>query len=113
MCPLAGPWPLPLALQVVLTGEALHHVAPTPTPAAAASPAPTAPGARTTIINATPGAGFSIENPGETHPLRPYWEYLCFLFRKLEAVPEHDRVELSYRDYLQAPLQPLQVRTPG
>jgi hypothetical protein len=31
--------------------------------------------------------------------------------RKLDAVPENARAELEYRDYLQAPLQPLQVRS--
>lgn len=60
--------------------------------------------------SATGAGGFSIVNPGESHPLRPYWEYLCFLFRKLEPLCERDRVEADYRDYLQAPLQPLQVR---
>ena len=29
--------------------------------------------------------------------------------RKLEALPEQDRLEQDYHDYLQAPLQPLQV----
>ncbi len=46
---------------------------------------------------------------GESHPLHPYWEYLAFLFRKLPVVPEELAAENEYRDYLQAPLQPLQV----
>ncbi len=46
---------------------------------------------------------------GESHPMRPYWEYLAYLFRKLPAVPEDMAAENEYRDYLQAPLQPLQV----
>ncbi len=29
-----------------------------------------------------PGIGFTINDPGERHPLRPYWEYLCYLFRQ-------------------------------
>ena len=29
--------------------------------------------------------------------------------RKMETVPEQDRLEQDYYDYLQAPLQPLQV----
>jgi hypothetical protein len=46
---------------------------------------------------------------GESHPMRPYWEYLAYLFRKLPVVPEEAAAENEYRDYLQAPLQPLQV----
>eukprot|EP00798_Chlamydomonas_sp_ICE-L_P014068 gene14068-20013_t len=52
--------------------------------------------------------GFTINDPGESHPLRPYWEYLGFLFRKLDVVPGQDMAESDYRDYLQVPLQPLQ-----
>jgi hypothetical protein len=41
--------------------------------------------------------------------MRPYWEYLAYLFRRLPVVPEEARLEGEYKDYLQAPLQPLQV----
>ncbi|KAJ9525988.1 hypothetical protein QJQ45_009372 [Haematococcus lacustris] len=60
-------------------------------------------------VNPQSGAGFVINNPGESHPLRPYWEYLAYLFRKLPAIPDELRQEMEYRDYLQAPLQPLQA----
>lgn len=51
---------------------------------------------------------------GEAHPLRPYWEYLCFLFRRLPTLNDDARAEAEFCDYLQAPLQPLQVsRTPA
>lgn len=30
-----------------------------------------------------------------------------YLFKRLDEVPEQQLVEMSYRDYLQAPLQPL------
>lgn len=46
---------------------------------------------------------------GEAHPLRPYWEYLSYLFRKLPVLSSDEQLEADYRDYLQAPLQPLQV----
>lgn len=37
----------------------------------------------------------------QQHPLKPYWEYLSFLFRR-QPEPEPDQMlELSYRDYLQ------------
>lgn len=40
--------------------------------------------------------------------MRVYWEYLSFLFRRQPVVSGRDVVEAAYRDYLQAPLQPLQ-----
>ncbi|KXZ56533.1 hypothetical protein GPECTOR_1g479 [Gonium pectorale] len=114
--------------QVVLTGEALHTPPPSATPqaapfpaapagaaaaaaAAAKKPAPAlAPGASAATALGPNGEvlGFTVTDPGESHPLRPYWEYLCFVFRRLEVVSEQERQEASYRDYLQVPLQPLQ-----
>ncbi|EFH43573.1 Skb1 methyltransferase family protein [Arabidopsis lyrata subsp. lyrata] len=41
------------------------------------------------------------------NPLRIYLDYVAFLFQKMEALPEQERIELGYRDFLQAPLQPL------
>lgn len=98
--PAPPPHPHP---QVVLTGQACH----TPPPAPPKPPQPAAPDSDGV------GGTFSITDPGESHPLRPYWEYLCFLFRRLEAVGEQERQEASYRDYLQVPLQPLQVGGKG
>ncbi|GIL73292.1 hypothetical protein Vretimale_4879 [Volvox reticuliferus] len=92
-----------LGVQVVLTGEACHSVA-SPANVGAA----TAGGTAVAVGPDGEPLGFNITNPGEFHPLRPYWEYLCFLFRRLEAVGEQERQETSYRDYLQVPLQPLQ-----
>jgi len=34
---------------------------------------------------------------------------MSYLFRKLPVLSSDDRLEADYRDYLQAPLQPLQV----
>ncbi|KAL0038065.1 hypothetical protein WJX79_000828 [Trebouxia sp. C0005] len=54
-------------------------------------------------------AGTSSSNgPEQQHPLRPYWEYLSFLFKRQPEADPDQMLELSYRDYLQAPLQPLQ-----
>ncbi|PNW85217.1 hypothetical protein CHLRE_03g176550v5 [Chlamydomonas reinhardtii] len=100
-----------LGVQVVITGEACHAVPP---PAAAAAAAPgakqvtPAPAAAAAVGPGGEPLGFTVTDPGESHPLRPYWEYLCFLFRRLEVVCEQERQEASYRDYLQVPLQPLQ-----
>ena len=38
---------------------------------------------------------------------RRRWEYLVYLFRKIPDATEQELVEAGYRDYLQAPLQPL------
>ncbi|WCJ30569.1 Protein arginine N-methyltransferase 5 [Euphorbia peplus] len=40
-------------------------------------------------------------------PLRPYLDYVGYLFQRMDPLPEQERFELGYRDFLQAPLQPL------
>ena len=52
-------------------------------------------------------AGAAAAAAAATHPLRTHWEYVVYLFRKIDAVSEQELVESGYRDYLQAPLQPL------
>lgn len=96
-------------VQVVLTGEPLHKVAPAPPQ----PPPPATPAPESTIAAAAAAAGgdvlpFAVNDPGESHVLRPYWEYLCYLFRRLDGGAAQEQVEAGYRDYLQAPLQPLQ-----
>jgi len=44
----------------------------------------------------------------EGGPLKVYWEYLSYLFRRIEPLNEVEAAEFEYRDYLQSPLQPLQ-----
>jgi hypothetical protein len=91
---------------VARAGEPLHKVAPTPTPAAPATPAETAaaatpqqqppstvaagrgqpappPGKPSAAAAADADAvlPFAVVDPGESHVLRPYWEYLCYIFR--------------------------------
>ncbi|KAJ3698660.1 hypothetical protein LUZ61_002365 [Rhynchospora tenuis] len=41
------------------------------------------------------------------HPLRPYLDYVAHLYQKLDPIPEQERFEVGYRDFLQSPLQPL------
>ncbi|KAI8473882.1 MAG: PRMT5 arginine-N-methyltransferase-domain-containing protein [Monoraphidium minutum] len=115
-------------VQVVLTGGPLHRVAPAPTPppppppprapAASSSASPAAASASDPPLPAAAAAGpaaagaaapgdFPIINPGEAHGLRPYWEYLCYAFRRVEDPSAAEALEAGYRDYLQAPLQPL------
>ncbi|XP_051129956.1 protein arginine N-methyltransferase 1.5 [Andrographis paniculata] len=44
---------------------------------------------------------------GWRHPLKSYLDYLAYLYQKMGPLPEQERFELGYRDYLQSPLQPL------
>ncbi|KAK9819450.1 hypothetical protein WJX74_006898 [Apatococcus lobatus] len=44
----------------------------------------------------------------DQHPLQVYLEYASFLFRRLPTPEAQELMEVGYRDYLQAPLQPLQ-----
>ncbi|PPR98342.1 hypothetical protein GOBAR_AA22328 [Gossypium barbadense] len=46
-------------------------------------------------------------NSVERHPLRSYLDYVGYLYQRMEPLSEQERIELGYRDFLQAPLQPL------
>ncbi|URE48004.1 PRMT5 arginine-N-methyltransferase [Musa troglodytarum] len=41
------------------------------------------------------------------HALRPYLDYVAYLYQRMDPLPEQERFELGYRDFLQSPLQPL------
>ena len=44
------------------------------------------------------------------HPndnIDPHYQYLCHLFKTHDHLDEEDKIEISYRNYLQSPLQPL------
>ncbi|XP_010247166.1 PREDICTED: protein arginine N-methyltransferase 1.5 [Nelumbo nucifera] len=41
------------------------------------------------------------------HPLRSYLDYVGYLYQRMDPLPEQERFELGYRDFLQSPLQPL------
>ncbi|KAL1346776.1 hypothetical protein HN51_020327 [Arachis hypogaea] len=43
----------------------------------------------------------------QRHALRPYLDYVGYLYQKMDPLPEQERFELGYRDFLQSPLQPL------
>ncbi|KAK4486257.1 hypothetical protein RD792_008927 [Penstemon davidsonii] len=72
------------SIQIVISGQPVHNV-----------PSP---------------SGLTSENQvegGWRHPLRPYLDYLAHLYKTMDPLPEQERFELGYRDYLQSPLQPL------
>ncbi|KAK9097651.1 hypothetical protein Syun_024696 [Stephania yunnanensis] len=41
------------------------------------------------------------------NPLRPYLDYVGYLYQRMDPLSEQERFEIGYRDFLQAPLQPL------
>jgi type II protein arginine methyltransferase len=58
-----------------------------------------------------PGVFATPDSQGEASPSHwatPFWEYLAHLFRKPPLPDAEAAAEAGYRDYLQAPLQPLQ-----
>lgn len=61
----------------------------------------------------TSGSNHNSNNPSEgvdgmqRHPLRSYLDYIAYLYQRMDPLPEQERFELGYRDYLQSPLQPL------
>ncbi|KAH9759946.1 protein arginine N-methyltransferase 1.5 [Citrus sinensis] len=50
--------------------------------------------------------GTNVES-SQRHSLRPYLDYIAYLYQRMDPLPEQERFELSYRDFLQSPLQPL------
>lgn len=111
-------------IQVVLAGEAKHSPDPEhpePSTAAPLPPPPPSPPSSSRVV----ASGGATEYPSlaesasmltttvnapplSSNPVRVYWEYLSFLFRKQPVTGETDTLEFAYRDFLQAPLQPLQ-----
>uniref|UniRef100_A0A6M2EL43 Protein arginine N-methyltransferase n=1 Tax=Populus davidiana TaxID=266767 RepID=A0A6M2EL43_9ROSI len=76
------------SIQIVISGKPAHSI-PRPSSDLAAN---------------------NFDNNGESpqrHPLRPYLDYVGFLFQRMDPLPEQERFELGYRDFLQSPLQPL------
>ncbi|KAI9097442.1 hypothetical protein K1719_025213 [Acacia pycnantha] len=69
------------AIQIIISGKSVH------------------PRARV-----DPDASHAVD---ERHPLRPYLDYVAYLYQRMDPIPEQERFELGYRDFLQAPLQPL------
>lgn len=76
------------SVQVVISGKPVHGI----------------PGA--TIGSAANHIDENV-NSMQIHPLRSYLDYVGYLYQKMEPLSEQERIELGYRDFLQAPLQPL------
>ena len=95
-------------VQLRLRGERRHDP---DAAAAAAGPADSGEGSAASAEDAGAVAAAAAATAGDEaasrHPLALYWEYLAYLFGKLPEMTEQERVEAGYRDYLQAPLQPL------
>ncbi|KAK9834250.1 hypothetical protein WJX81_000077 [Elliptochloris bilobata] len=94
-------------VQVILTGQA-HHAPPAHAETGGPSASGSGGSAVAVAINGGAGPGVAAAGGESDHPLRAYCEYLSYIFRKAPLPPEQELLELSYRDYLQAPLQPLQ-----
>ncbi|GBG90503.1 hypothetical protein CBR_g50848 [Chara braunii] len=59
--------------------------------------------------SASEGSEKGSEGNGQVsvHPLRAYVDYISHLYKRMPPLTEQERFEMSYRDFLQAPLQPL------
>eukprot|EP00246_Nothoceros_aenigmaticus_P003341 TRINITY_DN1443_c0_g1_i1.p1 TRINITY_DN1443_c0_g1~~TRINITY_DN1443_c0_g1_i1.p1 ORF type:complete len:394 (+),score=58.92 TRINITY_DN1443_c0_g1_i1:284-1465(+) len=77
-------------VQVIISGEPHHNVN----------------GSEISATSETSSNGWDDGSTTE-NPLRPYLEYVAHLYRRVEAPSEQERFEIGYRDFLQAPLQPL------
>ena len=52
--------------------------------------------------SAPQGNGVHVSEDGIASPLRVYYEYLSFLFRRPAALSAQEQGEMAYRDHLQA-----------
>ncbi|XP_027075061.2 protein arginine N-methyltransferase 1.5 [Coffea arabica] len=76
------------SIQIVISGEQLHSLPP---------------GNLDTTANNSDNHNEGLH----LHPLRSYLDYVAYLYQRMDPLPEQERFELGYRDYLQSPLQPL------
>ncbi|KAL1569290.1 Protein arginine N-methyltransferase 5 [Salvia divinorum] len=74
------------SVQVVISGQPVHKVP---------------------VATSASNVDTQNEVGGWRHPLKAYLDYVAFLYQKMDPLPEQERFELGYRDYLQSPLQPL------
>lgn len=65
-------------------------------------PPPVAPIRTTNVVSDGDRQSLGVE------AVRDYWGYISYLFRKQPPLDETEILEIPYRDFLQAPLQPLQ-----
>ncbi|KAL3645838.1 Protein arginine N-methyltransferase 5 [Castilleja foliolosa] len=73
------------SVQVVISGRPVHNVP---------------------LTASEPNVDKNVEG-GWRHPLKSYLDYVAYLYQKMDPLPEQERFEFGYRDYLQSPLQPL------
>ncbi|XP_074564500.1 protein arginine N-methyltransferase 5 [Curcuma longa] len=78
------------SVQIVISGSLLHNIA----------------GDSDEVLPATDDDS-PIEALPAQHELKPYLDYVAYLYQRLDPLPEQERFELGYRDFLQSPLQPL------
>ncbi|XP_039019982.1 protein arginine N-methyltransferase 1.5-like isoform X1 [Hibiscus syriacus] len=76
------------SVQMIISGKPLHNI-----------PAET--------IGSTADHTDKNVNSKPRHPLKSYLDYVGYLYQRMEPLSEQERIELGYRDFLQAPLQPL------
>ncbi|ESR63302.1 hypothetical protein CICLE_v10007631mg [Citrus x clementina] len=74
------------SIQVVISGK-LNHGVPS-----------------VSLDSALDHTGTNVES-SQRHSLRPYLDYIAYLYQRMDPLPEQERFELSYRDFLQSPLQ--------
>ncbi|KAI3790343.1 hypothetical protein L2E82_03308 [Cichorium intybus] len=60
-------------------------------------------------VHKLPGANQTNNSAvqAQRHDLRSYLDYVGYLYQKMEPLPEQERFELGYMDFLQSPVQPL------
>ncbi|KAI3470085.1 hypothetical protein Pfo_026748 [Paulownia fortunei] len=73
------------SVQIVISGQPVHNVP----------------------VGASESNADNHVEGGWKHPLRSYLDYLAYLYQKMDPLPDQERFEFGYRDYLQSPLQPL------
>lgn len=75
------------SVQVVLSGRLVHNISEK--------------------VSSVPEDDNQFEGTPIKHTLRPYLDYVSYLYQKMDPLPDQERFEIGYRDYLQSPLQPL------
>ncbi|KAL6578609.1 Protein arginine N-methyltransferase 5 [Orobanche minor] len=73
------------SVQIVISGRPVHNIP----------------------LGASESNGDNHVEGGCRHPLKSYIDYVAFLYQKMDPLPQQERFEFGYRDYLQSPLQPL------
>ncbi|WOL06508.1 protein arginine N-methyltransferase 5 [Canna indica] len=77
------------SIQIVISGNVRHNISGD-------------------IIEALPANNDeSHEVTPSRHSLKPYLDYVAYIYQRMDPLPEQERFELGYRDFLQSPLQPL------